>query len=37
MSHVSTAVSPMIAVSRMIKYQHSDAKIVFIGPCTAKK
>ena len=37
MSHVSTAVSPMVAVSRMIKYQHPDAKIVFIGPCTAKK
>ncbi len=37
MPHVSTVVSPMVAVSRMIKYQHPDAKIVFIGPCTAKK
>lgn len=34
---VSTSVSPMIAVSRLIKNIDKDAKIVFIGPCTAKK
>lgn len=37
MPHVSTTVSPMIATARAIKSQAPDAKIVFIGPCTAKK
>ncbi len=34
---VSSTVSPMIAVSRLIKKIDDKAKIVFIGPCTAKK
>jgi [FeFe] hydrogenase (group B1/B3) len=35
--HVSTTVSPMCAVSRMIKAQDPEAVTVFIGPCVAKK
>ncbi|MGN0142894.1 MAG: monomeric [FeFe] hydrogenase, partial [Roseburia sp.] len=34
---VSTTVSPMCAVSRMIKAKEPDAVTVFIGPCLAKK
>lgn len=34
---ISSAVSPMVAVSRLIKDTDKDAKVVFIGPCTAKK
>lgn len=34
---VSTTVSPMCAVSRLIKAQDPDAVTVFIGPCVAKK
>lgn len=34
---ISTTVSPMCAVSRMIKAKDPDAITVFIGPCTAKK
>jgi [FeFe] hydrogenase (group B1/B3) len=36
-SHISNTVSPMIAIGRAIKDKMDDAKIVFIGPCTAKK
>lgn len=35
--NISTAVSPMIAISRLIKQTDETAKIIFIGPCTAKK
>ncbi|MBU3181032.1 4Fe-4S dicluster domain-containing protein [Clostridium psychrophilum] len=35
--HVSSTVSPMIAISRLIKKADPLAKVVFIGPCTAKK
>ena len=35
--HISTAVSPMIAAARAIKAKDPKARIVFIGPCTAKK
>lgn len=35
--HVSTTVSPMCAVSRMIKAKDPEAVTVFIGPCIAKK
>ena len=35
--NVSTSVSPMIAVSRLIKQTDENAKVVFIGPCIAKK
>lgn len=34
---ISTTVSPMCAVSRMIKAKEPDAVTVFIGPCVAKK
>lgn len=35
--HVTPSVSPMIASGRVIKKICSDAKVVFIGPCIAKK
>lgn len=37
MDHVSTVVSPMIAISRAIRDKDNKAKVIFIGPCTAKK
>ena len=27
----------MVATARTIKQEHPDAKVVFIGPCAAKK
>jgi iron only hydrogenase large subunit-like protein len=35
--HVSPSVSPMIASGRVIKKIDPDARVVFIGPCVAKK
>jgi iron only hydrogenase large subunit-like protein len=35
--HVSPSVSPMIASGRAIKKINPDCKVVFIGPCVAKK
>lgn len=35
--NISTTVSPMCAVSRMLKAQNPGAVTVFIGPCIAKK
>jgi [FeFe] hydrogenase (group B1/B3) len=35
--NISATVSPMIAISRFIKSIDNMAKVVFIGPCTAKK
>lgn len=35
--NMSTTVSPMIALGRLVKQLHPDAKTVFIGPCMAKK
>ncbi|MBR1735460.1 MAG: 4Fe-4S dicluster domain-containing protein [Firmicutes bacterium] len=35
--NVSTTVSPMCGVSRMIKAKYPDAYTVFIGPCISKK
>jgi iron only hydrogenase large subunit-like protein len=35
--HVSPSVSPMIAAGRILKKLNPDAKVVFIGPCIAKK
>lgn len=35
--NISTTVSPMCGVSRMIKAKHKDAVTVFVGPCIAKK
>lgn len=34
---ISGTVSPMIATARYIKKKDPEAKVVFIGPCTAKK
>jgi [FeFe] hydrogenase (group B1/B3) len=35
--HISHNLSPTAAISKHIKEQYPDCKIVFIGPCTAKK
>lgn len=35
--HISPAVSPMIASGRVLKILEPNAKVVFIGPCIAKK
>ena len=35
--NVSTTVSPMCGVSRMLKAKYPDAYTVFIGPCISKK
>ncbi|MEG2513171.1 MAG: 4Fe-4S dicluster domain-containing protein [Acetivibrio sp.] len=37
LENMSTTVSPMAAVSRMIKSVNKNAVTVFIGPCVAKK
>lgn len=37
MDNISPSVSPMIASGRVIKELEPDAKVVFIGPCVAKK
>ncbi|WP_066635569.1 [Fe-Fe] hydrogenase large subunit C-terminal domain-containing protein [Desulfolucanica intricata] len=34
---VSPSVSPMIAMGRMLKKREKDCRVVFIGPCIAKK
>ncbi|WP_040213654.1 [Fe-Fe] hydrogenase large subunit C-terminal domain-containing protein [Clostridium polynesiense] len=35
--YVSPSVSPMIAAARVLKKLNPDAKVVFVGPCIAKK
>lgn len=35
--HVPPSVSPMIACGRSVKKIYPDAKVVFVGPCLAKK
>lgn len=35
--HISPSVSPMVACGRGVKKIHPDARVVFIGPCIAKK
>ncbi len=35
--HVSPSVSPMIAAGRVLKKLNPDVRVVFIGPCIAKK
>lgn len=37
LDNMSSTISPMCAVSRMVKVQDPDAVTVFIGPCIAKK
>jgi len=34
---ISMALTPMVLTARMIRSQHPNAKIVFVGPCSAKK
>ena len=34
---ISMALTPMVLTARMIRSQHPHAKIVFVGPCAAKK
>ena len=34
---ISMALTPMTLTARLIKHQHPNAKVVFIGPCAAKK
>ncbi len=34
---VSQELTPMVATAHKIKQEHPDAKVVFIGPCAAKK
>lgn len=34
---ISMTLTPMVLTARMIKKQHPDARVVFIGPCAAKK
>lgn len=36
-SYISMALTPMVLTARLIKEKHPDAKVVFIGPCAAKK
>ena len=35
--NISMALTPMVLTARWVKKQHPDAKVVFIGPCAAKK
>jgi [FeFe] hydrogenase (group B1/B3) len=35
--NISMAMSPMVLTARMLKMQHPEAKITFVGPCSAKK
>lgn len=35
--HISSTLSPMAEISKRIKEIHPNSKVVFIGPCTAKK
>lgn len=35
--HISTTISPMFALSRLLKSEDPDTITVFIGPCIAKK
>ena len=35
--NISMALTPMVLTARMVKKEHPNAKIVFIGPCSAKK
>lgn len=34
---ISNALTPMVATARIIKEDHPDASVVFIGPCASKK
>lgn len=34
---ISMALTPMVLTARMVRKNHPNAKIVFVGPCSAKK
>lgn len=34
---LSNTLTPMVATARTIKHEHPDSRVVFIGPCAAKK
>ena len=36
-SKISSSLSPMATISKVIKENHPNSKVIFIGPCTAKK
>lgn len=36
-SYISMALTPMVLTGRLIKKEHPECKVVFIGPCAAKK
>jgi [FeFe] hydrogenase (group B1/B3) len=35
--YISMALTPMVITARIVKREHPDARICFIGPCAAKK
>lgn len=35
--NISQELTPMVATARMVKQEHPDSKVVFIGPCASKK
>ena len=35
--NISMTLTPMVYTARMVKKEHPEAKIVFVGPCAAKK
>lgn len=35
--YISMALTPMVLTSRLIKMEHPNCKVVFVGPCAAKK
>lgn len=35
--YISMAMTPMVLTARLLKKQHKNCKVVFIGPCAAKK
>ena len=35
--NISMALTPMVITARLVKKDHPNAKVVFIGPCAAKK
>lgn len=35
--NISSTVSPMVALAKALKEEYPDSKVVFIGPCIAKK
>ena len=35
--NISQELTPMVATARIVKKEHPNAKVVFIGPCASKK